>query len=142
MHNWSQQVSWSRRDTWSLKMPPVCAVTGAPADSAIIVSFGGIDLILPATSRVRADHDRPFGDLRTAWRLRPSIRDGVVTVRHLPRGFVEQLVKLNEPGRIYVGGLYPLKDPLRDRLQDRLLDSPKTALQPARSTPVVVDKAA
>lgn len=109
MHNSGQQVSWSRQDTWTLKMPAVCAVTGEPADTAIIVCVGNVDLILPVTSGVRAEHDRPFGALRTAWRIRPSIRNGVVTLKNAAGEFVDQLIKLNEPGSVYAGGLYPLR---------------------------------
>ena len=94
-------------------MPPVCAVTGESADTAIIVSFGSVDLILPVTSGVRADHDRPFGALRTAWRLRPSVRNGVVTLENAAERFVEQLIELNEPGTVHAGRLYPLKSPTR-----------------------------
>lgn len=92
-----------------MKMPPVCAVTGQPAETAIIVSFGSVDLILPVTNRVREEHDRPFGALRTAWRLRPSVRDDVVTLDSASCEFVAQLLKINDPGTLYVGGLYPLK---------------------------------
>lgn len=94
-------------------MPAVCAVTGEPADTAIIVSFGSVDVILPVTSEVRTHHDRPFGALRTAWRLRPSVRNGVVTLPNAANGFVEQLIKINEPGILYAGGLYPLESRTR-----------------------------
>lgn len=89
-------------------MPSVCVVTGEPADNAIIVSFGSVDVILPVTNEVRAEHDRPLGALRTAWRLRPSVRNGVVTIENASGNFVAQLLKVNEPGTVYVGGLYPL----------------------------------
>lgn len=113
MRNVDQQISWSRQDTWTLKMPPVCAVTGEPTETAIIVSFGNVDLILPVTDEVRAEHDRPFGALRTAWRLRPSVRNGVVTLHTAAAEFVDQLIKLNKPGTLYAGGLYPLKPTAR-----------------------------
>ncbi|GGL67253.1 hypothetical protein GCM10011575_27190 [Microlunatus endophyticus] len=91
-----------------LKMPPICAVTGRPADTAIIVRVGHLDLILPATTAIRADHSRFLGTLRTARRLRPSVDDDVVTLHHAAGEFVEQLIMSNEPGTLYVGGLYPL----------------------------------
>lgn len=92
-----------------LRMPPVCAVTGEPADTAIIVCVGDADLILPVCDRVRSEHLRPLGALRTAWRLRPSMRDGVITLHNAAGPFVDQVLGINEPGTVYVGGLYPLK---------------------------------
>ena len=94
-------------------MPPICAITGRPADTAIIVRVGHLDLILPATSQIRADHTRFLGTLRTARRLRPSVDDGVVTLHTAAGEFVEQLIKINQPGTLYAGGLYPLAPPTR-----------------------------
>lgn len=104
-----QQICWHSHDTWSLRMPSVCAITGEPADTAIILAIGDSDLILPASERIRAEHNRRLGQLRTAWRLRPTVDDDVVTLHNLSRAFVDALLKLNEPGLVCTGGLRPLK---------------------------------
>lgn len=97
-----------------LRMPPVCAVTGEPADTAIVIYVGDVDLILPVCDRIRNQHLRPFGPLRTARRIRPWQHGDVIGLGNAADEFVEQLLKINEAGSVYVGGLYPLKNPLKD----------------------------
>lgn len=107
--NRGRQVAFTRQDLLMLRMPPTCAVSGEPADTAIVVQVGDVDLILPVCDRIRSEHLRRFGPLRTAWRIRPSVHDDVIRLGNASSAFVEQLLTINEPGRVYAGGLYPLK---------------------------------